>query len=90
MKSIFGTQQVGFAISYRNRVSNPGCQKPPGGFFAMSKERKTAAELSDIIYRIAGIHGMDVSSDQTTRKAGHLWLSSRAGARLVHSDPLNK
>ena len=26
----------------------------------MSKERKTAAELSDIIYRIAGIHGMDV------------------------------
>jgi hypothetical protein len=26
----------------------------------MSKERKTAAELSDIICRIAGIHGLDV------------------------------
>jgi hypothetical protein len=26
----------------------------------MSKDTKTAAELSEIIFRIAGIHGMDV------------------------------
>jgi len=31
-----------------------------GRLFGMSKERKTAAELSEIICRIAGIHGMDV------------------------------
>jgi hypothetical protein len=31
-----------------------------GKLFAMSKERKTAAELSEIICRTVGIHGMDV------------------------------